>query len=191
VTSTSLHTWLGTRAAKLDEIEAAHLAVSGSGPGQRRATEQVNHAYTVLLSSQFQGFCRDLHSECVHTLLLTVSNQSTAEIARSEFLLARRLDRGNPTPANIQADFSRLGVAFWSQVRRVDARNTSRERRLGQLSSWRNAIAHQDFEGAELVPTTIRLRTVQGWRRTCDALARGFDRVMSRYLASVTGSKPW
>lgn len=180
MTSTSLHTWLGTRAAKLDEIEAAHLAVSGSGPGQRRA-----------ISSQFQGFCRDLHSECVHTLLLTVSNQSTAEIARSEFLLARRLDRGNPTPANIQADFSRLGVAFWSQVRRVDARNTSRERRLGQLSSWRNAIAHQDFEGAELVPTTIRLRTVQGWRRTCDALARGFDRVMSRYLASVTGSKPW
>ncbi len=29
----------------------------------RYATRQLNHAYTVVLAAQFQGFCRDLHSE--------------------------------------------------------------------------------------------------------------------------------
>jgi hypothetical protein len=191
VPSTSLHTWLGPRAAKLDEIEAAHLAVSGSGPGRRRATEQVNHAYAVLLSSQFQGFCRDLHSEGIDALLCTVPNQPMTEIVRGDFLFARRLDRGNPTPANIGADFTRLGVDLWLQVRRIDARNASRGLRLEQLASWRNAIAHQDFERVTLFPARIHLRTVRGWRQACDALAHGFDRVMNGYLASVTGTKPW
>jgi hypothetical protein len=114
-----------------------------------------------------------------------------AEIVRVEFLFARRLDRGNPTPANIGADFMRLGVGLWPQVRRIDVRNNSRGRRLEQLSRWRNAIAHQDLERATLVPARVHLRTVRRWRRTCDALARSFDRVMNGYLASVTGSKPW
>jgi hypothetical protein len=191
VPSTSLHTWRGPRAAKLDEIESAHHAVSGTSPGRRRATEQVNHAYTVLLSSQFQGFCRDLHSECIGALKCTISNQPMAELVRVEFLFARRLDRGNPTPANIGADFERLGVELWQQLRRVDVRSISRVRRLEQLAGWRNAIAHQDFERGALVPDRVQLRTVRGWRRTCNALALGFDRVMNGYLASVTGSKPW
>lgn len=55
--------WENDRAASLDEVLAAHSAVGGAGPGRRVATQQINQAYAVLLSSQFQGFCRDLHSE--------------------------------------------------------------------------------------------------------------------------------
>lgn len=189
--STSFHTWLGPRARKLDEIEAAHRVVSGSGRGRRRATEQLNHAYVLLLSSQFQGFCRDLHSECIDELHAVVANPTLAEIMRLDFMFARRLDRGNPTPGNIRSDFERLGVDLWLEVRHLDARNTSRALRLEQLSRWRNAIAHQDLERAALVPALIRFRTVRRWRETCDALARSFDRVMTGYLASVTGARPW
>jgi len=47
----------------LDEIEAAHASVGGTGPGRRYATQQINQAYALLIASQFQGFCHDLHTE--------------------------------------------------------------------------------------------------------------------------------
>jgi hypothetical protein len=189
--STSLRTWAGPRAATLDEIEAAHAALSGLGRGRRWATEQVNHAYAVLLSSQFQAFCRDLHSECIDSFLSPLSHRPTEEIVRNQFVFARRLDRGNPTPGNIGADFDRLGLELWPAARQLDLRNASRQRRLEQLCAWRNAIAHQDFDRSELEPASLHLATVRAWRRTCDALARSFDRVLRGYLAHITGSKPW
>src|SRR5688572_17317701 len=70
--SRSLLRWQGERAEALVEIEGAHASVGGSGPGRRYATQQLNHAYAMLLSSQFQGFCRDLHSECVEFILAAI-----------------------------------------------------------------------------------------------------------------------
>jgi len=60
--------WLpGTKA--LDELESAQTSVGGTGPDRRYATQQINQAYAVLVASQFQGFCRDLHTECVARLM--------------------------------------------------------------------------------------------------------------------------
>lgn len=191
VPSASLRAWTGPRAAKLDEIEAAHKALSGSGRGRRWATEQVNHAYAVLLSSQFQAYCRDLHSECIDSFLNARSNHPTEEIVRNQFVFARRLDRGNPTPGNIGADFDRLGLELWPAARKLDSRNSSRQRRLEQLCVWRNAIAHQDFDRSLLDPARLHLATVRAWRRSCDGLAHSFDRALRGYLAHITGSKPW
>ena len=67
--SQSYREWLSTRAKALDEIEAAHASVGGTGPGRRYATQQINQAYAVLVASQFQGFCRDLHTESVARLM--------------------------------------------------------------------------------------------------------------------------
>ncbi len=63
--SLSLQKWETIRSSELDEIENAHSSVGGTTRGRRYGTQQINQAYAVLLSSQFQGFCRDLHSECV------------------------------------------------------------------------------------------------------------------------------
>ena len=49
--SRSWLTWSTVRAAALDEIEAAHHSVGGSGPGRHYATQQLNRAYAVLLAS--------------------------------------------------------------------------------------------------------------------------------------------
>lgn len=66
--STACRDWITARAAVLDGIENAHRSVGGSGPGWRIATQQFNQWYAVMLSSQFQAFCRDLPTECAKAL---------------------------------------------------------------------------------------------------------------------------
>ena len=189
--SIAFQAWRSRRARELDQIEAAHAAVGGSARGRRWATEQINHAYTVLLSSQFQGFCRDLHSESVDLLVRAISPTALHNALRAEFLFGRRLDRGNASPASIDSDFRRLGVVFWRRVEAEDRRTASRRRSLEHLNTWRNAIAHQEFDPSRLEPAQLRLATVRSWRRACDGLARSFDRVLNRYLGSVLGAAPW
>ena len=70
----------------------SHLRVGGSQRGRRFATRQINYAYVTLLSSQFQGFCRDLHSESIdHIVGLVPAHLQT--FLRAEFLFGRSLDR--------------------------------------------------------------------------------------------------
>src|SRR5580658_6235677 len=91
--------WKTERADALDQIENAHSSVGGTGRGRRFATEQINHAYATLLSSQFQGFSRDLHSECIdHIIALSPVHLQTLHL--SQFAWGRTLDRGHPTPGN-------------------------------------------------------------------------------------------
>src|SRR5947208_6514818 len=106
--SNSLLRWRGVRAAALDEIEAAHAHVGGTGPGRRYATQQVNRAYAVLLASEFQGFCRELHSECAEYVVAGTAAQ-LQDVIRQQFLWARQLDRGNAQSAAIGSDFGRFG----------------------------------------------------------------------------------
>lgn len=189
--SRSLQLWRTMRARELDEIEAAHSAISGKGRGRRYATRQVNHAYAMLLSSQFQGFCRDLHSECLDHFVQAVAPESVQHIIRAEFMLHRKLDRENPNPGNIGADFNRFGLKFWNNVIRLSHRNGSRKNHLEKLNLWRNAIAHQDFDPSKLGEGTLQLPTVRSWRKACDGLAEAFDDVMASHLSSILGASPW
>src|SRR5438128_3010799 len=184
--------WTTSRAAALDEIERAHQSIGGTGPGRRYATQQINHAYAVLLSSHFQGFCRDLHTECVEHLIRAVASTVLQPIMRHGLEQGRKLDHGNPNPDNIEADFGRLAAGFWAKVEANDARNVNRRLLLSELNRWRNAIAHQDFDPNRLGGTTVlRLRRVRDWRHACDRLAESFDAVLFARLADLTGNTPW
>lgn len=191
LSSTSLKGWLAARSRELDEIEQAHAAVGGRRPGRRWATRQLNHAYALILSAQFQGFARDLHSESVDYLVASVEPDTLGRVLHTEFLFARALDRGNPNPGNIGADFNRLGLEFWELVTRDDTRNPARKSKLEHLCKWRNAIAHQRIESARLVPNGLQLGALKDWRRACDGLARSFDAVMKSHIQNVLGSSPW
>ena len=81
--SNAVQQWQTIRAAALDEIEAAHAAIEGIGPGRRYATQQINQAYVMLLSSQFQGFCRDLHTECVGILVRNLTDPAFQDVAQA------------------------------------------------------------------------------------------------------------
>src|SRR5438105_15394129 len=109
--STSYRRWTTTRAHALNEIARAHAAVGGTGRGRRYATQQVNHAYVVLLASQFQGFCRDLHSESVGYLVaMIVTSPLRRPLVQGEFMRGRQLDRGNAQSSSLGADFGRFGI---------------------------------------------------------------------------------
>jgi hypothetical protein len=165
--------------------------VGGSERGRRYATQQINYAYVALLSSHFQGFCRDLHSECVEQIVAIVPMQ-IQDAVRNQFIWSRSLGRGNPHPGAIGSDFNRLGIDFWPAVLALDARHGRRRELLQALVDWRNAIAHQDFDPVALPGApTLHLATVRGWRRSINVLAHSFDQTMYNYLHAVTGAGPW
>jgi hypothetical protein len=190
--SVAVQEWWSVRAARLDEIESAHRGIGGTGPGRRYTTQQINQAYAVLLSAQFQALCRDLHTESVQFLVRGVAAPAFQLVLRSELLSNRKLDRGNPNPGNIGADYSRLGFGFWPRVDTLDVRNPARRAYLEELNTWRNAIAHQDFDPTLLGGTqTLTLARVRGWRSACNGLAESFDEVMRQYISAMIGSTPW
>jgi hypothetical protein len=123
---------------------------------------------------------------------MTCSRQpaNLAVVLRSALMQGRKLDFGNPSPSNLGADFGRLGMAFWDEVRALDARNDDRKDRLEELNEWRNAIAHQDFArvGGRAL---LHLGSVRGWRAACDALAISFDRAVGMHLGRLVGRAPW
>lgn len=160
--------WQQERILRLDEIEAAHAAVGGVAPGRRYTTEQVNRAYVMTLAAQFQGFGRDLHSDAALFLADHVEPAPLKPVIAGAIQEGRKLDSGNVNPSNL-ADFSRLGMEFWVQVNALDRRNPRRQRRLEQLSVWRNHVAHEDelteHEAQIVSGTSLTLRWAKRWRR--------------------------
>jgi hypothetical protein len=191
--SLALQDWSTRRAAALEEIEHAHRLIGGRGPGRRYLTQQINQAYAVLLSSQFQGFCRELHDNCVDWIVAATASPVLAAIHRGNLLFGRKLDTSNPNPGNIGSDFNRFGFLFWPAVDADHPRNPERRVALENLNRWRNAIAHSAFTPVMVRGgrPSLQLSEVQNWRRACDGLARSFDTVMRAHLLSVTGTAPW
>lgn len=182
--SAALVHWDNHASDRLDEIEAAHQAVGGTGRGRRYG----NHAYTVLLSSQFQGFCRNLHSEAADCIAANTTPATASSLIRLLLTQGRKLDQGNPNPSNLGADFGRLGMQFWTQLDAVDRRRRRRQATLESLNKWRNAIAHQDW--SEVGPN-IQIAAVRRFRAVCNALSTSFDRAVYDHLFVMVGRPPW
>jgi hypothetical protein len=188
VPSHAFRRWVGDAQRAFDDLERAHHALHGTGRGRAYATLQVNHAYVMLLSAHFQACCRDLHTEAVEATLASTTPSSLHPVLRDALLKGRQLDRGNPNPGNLGADFWRLGLALWATLRGLNPRNEPRRLLLEDLTLCRNAIAHQDWS---TVSRRIALRRVRAWRSACSALARDLDRAASRHVGSLVGREPW
>jgi len=186
--SIALRRWKRVRSRSLNEVERAAAIVLTSGG--RDGVRQIYHAYAVLLSAEFQGFCRDLHTESIvaFTASVPLLLQPTFQ---KEFAFNHAIDRGNPNPGNLGSDFGRLGIKFWHDVLVADPKSSDWRDDLEELNTWRNAVAHNDYDPSKLGGTMLRLSDVRRWRRSCHRLAILFDRVLSQYLLLVTGVKPW
>lgn len=190
--SHSLERWTKNRLPILAPIEAAHASMVGKGPGRRYVTQQINQAFVMLLSSQFQAFCRDLHSECVDALVSNISPTGLQSVVQAEFLKGRKLDTGNPNEGNLGNDFNPLGLKLMDRIEAHDPENRKRRKRLKKMNAWRNAIGHQDFENDELDgKTSISLKLVKEWRTACNGLAVSLDEVMKAHLTTMLGTSPW
>jgi hypothetical protein len=189
--STSYRRWRTVRRAALDLVESAHATIHGTGPGRREATRQLNHGYVVLLAAEFQGFCRELHTEAVALFASTIpALQRTAVI--DNFALNRQLDRGNANPGSLGSDFGRLGLDWWDAIDNLDPNGPVLRRELELMNQWRNAIAHNDFDPKRLGGTMrLKFSMVRNWRRVCNRLTRAFDHVLANHLVTMTGQQPW
>ena len=191
--SLSLQRWFAERAGSLNDIESADCSVRGSGPGARAVSQQINQAYAVLLTAQFQGLCRDLHSESADHFVMPITNPDLRDMLRDNLVFGRKIDRGNPTPGNLGSDFNRFNLAFWSRGDAHRSPNAVRRTALEELHAWRNAIAHQDFLAWMLKAgqPNLTMGQVQTWRKACEGLARSFDHVLHGHLQTLTGIAPW
>ena len=190
--SRALRHWQTRSRKVLDEFEAAHAQLGGSATARRFARQQIAQAYVVLLCSQFQRFCRELHNEAIERMTEDPAHASLNLILRPLLSAGRRLDVGNASPATLGSDFGRLGLQFWDEVRQRKPSNAARQQKLAQLNVWRNAIAHQDFSNPELGGASeVQIEQVRRWRRACEALALEFDAVLRLYLSGVIGRPPW
>ncbi len=189
--SVSYRHWRTVRRAALNLVQSAHTTVHGTGAGRREATRQINHRYAVLLAAEFQGYCRELHTEAVRLFTATLPAMQRSIVA-DEFTFSRQLDRGNATSGSIGSDFGRLGVNWWRAVDAADADGPDLRRALDSLNAWWNAIAHNDFVAGRLGGTIrLKLSMVRNWRRACNQLARAFDHVLADHLHIYTGLRPW
>lgn len=190
--SQSLLKWNIERLPSLANIENAHAAIVGPGRGRRYITQQINQAFAMMVSSHFQGFCRDLHSECVDIIATTVTPQPIQNVLRVEFLYGRKLETGNPNPGNIGNDFNRFGFKLFDAMKALAPKTTRQKAQLESLNVWRNAIAHQDFTKSDLCgKTTISIARVRAWRSACGELAQTMDLAMQVQLKEILGIQPW
>ncbi len=163
--STSLITWRGDGLTRLAVIERQCVAAMTLVPPDPLAVEETLRTFVLSLSAHFQGFCRDLYSECAQ-LITGRFRPALQSFLQAQCRTARRLDMGNPTLQNIVADFERFGFHLGLSSR--DPANPVRITDLGHLNAWRNTAAHQGLPPRG-VPA-LGLPVVLAWRSSCDGL---------------------
>lgn len=187
--------WTGEAATALDEIEGAHRAVGGTGPGRRSVTLQLNYAYVLLLAARFQGFARALHTEVANVIAVGANDPDYEALLMESLTHERRLDRGNAQLDALTKDFGRFGLRLWPRVDALDARSPARRAKLSGVMAWRNAIAHHDIDeklaAGKLDPASIDLATCQMWRSALNGLATTLDRVGADQCEALGLQRPW
>lgn len=183
--SASLLHWQNHQMIRLAEIEAQCTAVIAATPSNPELIEDNLRALALLLSANFQGFCRDLYIECAQIVTSKV-RASLQTIVQNQFTAKLRLDQGNPNFTNIKEDFSRFGFTLDLVV--ADPANATRLNQLSDLNKWRNVAAHSGHPPSGVSLTLVSL---QEWRNACDGLAVSLDNVMYNELKALLRRAPW
>ncbi len=184
--SVALMNWQNDRLPRLNEVEAHCAAVATLMPLRPAFLDELLRGLVLHLSAHFQGFCRDLYTECSQKCIATIPTglQNTAQF---QFFAHLAIETGNPSYANIKRDFSRFAIAF-----NLSAANPQQIADLNHLNEWRNKAAHQGTRplpgGA---PAALTAAIVQGWKASCDRLAGALDGIMQRELLHILGVAPW
>jgi hypothetical protein len=175
------------RLGHLDEHCVALFALPPAGPPQ--LAEESLQGYVMLVSGHFQGFCRDLYTECAQLCAAAVPATMRTTI-QAQFAAELCLNKGNPTAEHIRKDFERF--SFLLDLAGAAPGNPQRVTHLSHLNFWRNVVAHQRAStpppGA---PVVLTLGDIQAWRASCDGLATSLDNIMRQELTRILGAAPW
>lgn len=193
--SAALLRWHNDRMARLGHIDSHCAALllppapGAAAPVPSPLAQESLQGYVMLLSGHFQGFCRDLYTECLQLCAAAVPPGLSATV-QAQFGAEVKLNSGNPTVHNIRKDLERFG--FLLDLAGSDPANPLRVTHLGHLNYWRNAVAHQKATPPPHgVPAVLVLRDIQAWRSSCDGLAICLDGIMHAELLRILGAAPW
>lgn len=184
--SQALLRWQADRALRLTEIDTQCAASLTAGVPNPRLADENPRGYVVLLSAHFQGFCRDLYTECAQVISSKVRPRLKL-LVQDQFMAQTALDRGNPSHDNIKKDFHRFG--FKLDLADADAANPVRLKHLAEMNGWRNVAAHQGTDHPPGVGLT--LANLRAWRSSCSGLAASLDGVLYSELRKILRRAPW
>jgi hypothetical protein len=130
--SQALLVWQNDRMPRLDEIDIQCATTFGVVPPARLADENLR-GYVMLLCAHFQGFCRDLCTECMQIVTASVP-LAMQFLIQSQCVAGRELERANPRYETLRKDFNRFGFEL-STALAASAANATRITHLGHLNS--------------------------------------------------------
>lgn len=185
--SAALLRWQNERLPNLAHVDTQCAASVAAVPANLALIDENYRGYVLLLAAHFQGFCRDLHTECAQIIASKV-RPSLEILFQSQFSARRELDRGNANAKNIIEDFSRFGFSMKTQLDAI-AGAVALKADLHMLNEWRNAAAHHNTSLPPGGPLTVPL--IQGWRNSCNLLATAIDTVLYTQLRARVRRQPW
>ena len=187
--SAALTCWQVDRMSRLNEVEAHVAYVLALGPPNLTFLDESLRGFVLHLSAHFQGFCRDLYSECSQTWIAAIP-ASFQPTAQAQFSTQLALEKGNPNHNNIKRDFDRFGIQVDLQA--AHPTGSRRVTDLGHMNEWRNKAAHQGNQPlGGGVPVALALPIVQSWKASCDGLATSLDGIMRSEMLRIMGVVPW
>jgi hypothetical protein len=172
-----------------------HATLTGSGPGRRWGTTQLNRSLFLALAAQFQNYCRNLHDEAA-VVHVTATNPLQGPMLKVLLTQGRKLDTGNARKSTLGADFGRFGIALIVDIVAQGPVAARQLEQLDELIDFRNAIAHGEETKIELVAKASGISSTKKsynvYRVAVTSLADTLDHVVADRLSTTLGTgRPW
>jgi len=187
--SASLIRWQTDRANRISQVEGHCREVELLVPANPTFLDETLRGYVLHLSAHFQGFCRDLYTEC-SLIWIRALPVGFGSIGRSQCFTQLAMEKANPSYENLKRDFNRFGFQLNLLTASPDGPRSVTD--LGHLNDWRNRAAHQanhPFVGG--VPQRLTLTILNEWQKTCERLASVLDGIMYNELTAILTAPPW
>lgn len=176
MTISALQNWRSVRLERLDRLLAAHPDVAGSTTDPA-VTREWTRALVLLLASEFQGFCRDLHDEVANAIGRGAAGNDERLRKRicSGLTMSRGLDRRSADVQTLNHDFYRLGSELSTRLaQQYPDEAAAWLDGLRYLHKARNGVIHDDdisVRKAEDAGWVLRIDSARRWRKLLDEVA--------------------
>lgn len=154
--------------------------------------DELSHAVLLRLAAEFQGFCRDLHNECIEVFVAALGltdRRLELILATQNMRSGRRLDSGNANRDTIAQDFSRFGLRVWPELEKSFPEVAPEWNSvLRLLNTARNGLAHDVDDKLDQLRReghALTMSTALEWRLSLDGLANGMDTVCGAHLRAL------
>lgn len=194
--SPALAAWRSSRLGRLDRLLAVHPDSTGSGTDPAVA-EEWTHALILRLASEFQGFCRDLHTDASKAVAraLAASDEEIRLLILVGLTTDRSLNRSSADPQTLAKDFARFRITLWVALEERHPRSVPLwHEGLRYLHLARNGVVHDDLGKLASVQAEgweLKLGTVVRWRNLLDEIVTAMDDVVSTAIADLFGNIRW